>query len=187
MRFCAELPVEKRELAELYALGALEAAQAASLEEHLRDCPICRREIDSLRVAAEELALAPPPVEPPAELRRRLLGRLLPRGCSLVRRDEGAWTPTGVEGVDLRILFADPTNDRQTILLRMAAGATFPVHLHHGAEECLVLEGDVRDGDLEMTAGDFVRFEAGTQHGPLQTRGGNLLLIVSSLHDEIVG
>ena len=61
------------------------------------------------------------------------------------------------------------------------------MHVHHGSEECLVLEGDVADGDLEMTAGDYVRFEEGTQHGPLRTRGGNLLLIVSSLHDEIVG
>jgi anti-sigma factor ChrR (cupin superfamily) len=187
VRFCGELPESARELAELYALGALGADEARPLEEHLRDCPVCRREIDSLRATADELALAAPPVEPPPELRRRLLGNLVPRGAHLLRKDQGEWTPTGVTGVDLRVLFSDSTRDRQTILLRMAPGAMFPVHRHHGAEECLVLEGDVRDGDLEMTAGDFVRFEEGTQHGPLQTRAGNLLLIVSSLHDEIVG
>jgi anti-sigma factor ChrR (cupin superfamily) len=187
VRFCERLGNDDRERAELYALGALDEAQAATLEDHLRDCPVCRREVDELRAAADELDFAPPPVEPSPELRRRLLGNLVPRGATLLRRAEGEWAPTGVDGVDLRVLFADAAQDRQTILLRMAPGATFPVHLHHGAEECLVLEGDVRDGDLEMTAGDFVRFEEGTQHGPLQTREGNLLLIVSSLHDEIVG
>jgi anti-sigma factor ChrR (cupin superfamily) len=187
VRFCERLGEAERELVELYAVGGLDGEQSAALENHLRGCPTCRREVDSLRAAADELVFAPPAAEPPADLRRRLLRNLVPRGANLLRSGEGSWTATGVEGVDLRLLFADEANDRQTILLRMAPGSTFPVHIHRGAEECLVLEGDVRDGDLEMTAGDYVRFEAGTQHGPLYTRAGNLLLIVSSLHDEIVG
>ena len=138
MRFCARLDEADRERAELYALGALDQEQAAPLEEHLRDCAACRREVDEMRLAAGELAFAPPPFEPSPALRRRVLGNLVPRGATLLRRDEGAWTPSGVAGVELRVLFADGAGDRQTILLRMAPGATFPVHRHHGAEECLV-------------------------------------------------
>lgn len=186
MSFCDRLPAAAREQAELYALGALGAEDAALFDEHLRDCAACRQEIESLRGAAEELVFAAPSAAPPADLRARLVSQLVPRGAHLLRRGEGDWTSCGIDGVDMRLLFADPEHDRQTILLRMAPGSTFPVHVHHGAEECLVLEGDVADGDLQMTAGDYVRFEEGTQHGPLRTRGGNLLLIVSSLHDEIV-
>ena len=55
MSFCSRLPSETREQAELYALGALSAEEAALFDEHLRGCADCRREIDSLREAAEEL------------------------------------------------------------------------------------------------------------------------------------
>lgn len=64
------------DLLEAYALGALEAEELAAVESHLRRCADCRAEADELvrlaHVLPEALAAASP-LEPPAELRRRVL------------------------------------------------------------------------------------------------------------------
>ena len=41
----------------------------------------------------------------------------------------------------------------------------------------------MRDGDMVLGAGDYVRFDEGTQHA-LETRDGCLLLITASLDDR---
>jgi hypothetical protein len=45
----------------------------AALDAHVADCAACRAELESLRAAVAVLAGAPPPVEPPASLRERVL------------------------------------------------------------------------------------------------------------------
>jgi anti-sigma-K factor RskA len=56
-----------------YALGALPSDEAAELERHLPECTRCRHELAELRVAVDALPGSAPPVEPPAELRERLM------------------------------------------------------------------------------------------------------------------
>ena len=74
-----------------------------------------------------------------------------------------------------------------TMLIRMAPGTAYPAHRHGGAEECYVLEGDLHVGDdIVMHAGDYQRAEAGSTHPVQSTRGGCLLLLTSSLRDELV-
>jgi anti-sigma factor ChrR (cupin superfamily) len=69
----------------------------------------------------------------------------------------------------------------------MAPGTSYPAHRHGGAEECFVLEGDLRVGaDLHMRAGDFQRAEEGSVHPDQTTDHGCVLLIVSSTADEIL-
>lgn len=63
----------------LYALGALEVNDAAGLEAHLAACELCRTELADLRGTVAELARAPQPVEPSAEVTRRIL-RAAPGG-----------------------------------------------------------------------------------------------------------
>ena len=65
----------------------------------------------------------------------------------------------------------------------MEAGATNPAHLHAETEECFVVEGDLRDGDLHMHAGDNIRSEAGTSHA-VSTDEGCLLFVTASLRDS---
>ena len=50
---------------------------------------------------------------------------------------------------------------RQTVLLRAAPGAEHSCHRHSGVEQCYVIVGDLLDGDVEMRAGDYSRFESG--------------------------
>jgi anti-sigma-K factor RskA len=56
-----------------YALGAVEAGELRSVEEHLAKCAECRAEIDEVRGMFSTLALSVEQVEPPAELRDRIL------------------------------------------------------------------------------------------------------------------
>jgi anti-sigma-K factor RskA len=70
-----DLPVhdDYKALLVTYALDALDAAELRSLEEHLAECAECRVELDELRGMFSTLALSVEPVEPPAELRDRIL------------------------------------------------------------------------------------------------------------------
>ena len=67
----------------------------------------------------------------------------------------------------------------------MAAGTALPTHFHADTEECSVVEGDLRDRDLQLHGWDYIRFEGGTSH-TVSTDGGCLLLVRSSLYDSAV-
>jgi anti-sigma factor ChrR (cupin superfamily) len=180
----AVLDEEARAQAALYAVGAMPADEESFYETHLAACAVCRHEVAELRQVTDALSLAAPSLKPSGDVKRQLLAVTGGQGFYLLKRDEGKWTATGSPGVSMRILYVDRQTERQTLLLRMAAGSSFPCHRHDDPEECLVLEGDVSDGHASMVAGDFVRYPPDTEHGPLTTVGGNLLLITSGLHDE---
>jgi anti-sigma-K factor RskA len=67
---------EHRECAEAlgaYALGVLPGAEAERLQRHLEGCVECRAELDGLRAAAEALPASVEQIEPPPELKARLM------------------------------------------------------------------------------------------------------------------
>jgi anti-sigma-K factor RskA len=57
----------------LYALGALQGEERASLEKHLEDCAACRRELEQLRGDMALMALSASGPTPPRRARQRLL------------------------------------------------------------------------------------------------------------------
>ncbi|MBI4733078.1 MAG: anti-sigma factor [Chloroflexi bacterium] len=65
-----------RENIPAYALGALDAQDAAALESHLQTCASCRTDLAGYRAVGDHLLTALPPRNPPAALRRRLQSRL---------------------------------------------------------------------------------------------------------------
>lgn len=205
-----------RDEAALHAIGALDPEEATEFAAHLKECPVCLAESESLSRTAASLGALAPAMSPPPSLRERLvsaIGRVetpvarlaarLSRGAApaaepglspagsaefaIVRGGEEGWQPTGVGGVTMRSLFVDEANDRITLLVRMEPGTDYPSHRHGGVEECYVLEGDLCGPDFEMQAGDYQRLAGGSVHGRQFTRGGCLLFIVSSLHDEMLG
>jgi len=107
-------------------------------------------------------------------------------GLLTVYAHEGVWEDIGVNGIVVKRLFVDKANDRATMLVRMPAGASYPRHRHAGAEQCYVLEGDLRFGGRVFRAGDYQCAGSDSIHEVQYTEAGCLLLIVSSLHDEIV-
>ena len=131
----------------------------------------------------EALVSSVEPVAPPPALRNRLMGQL-ERYCATgpvvdVRRNEGEWVPTGIPGVDQRLLYIDPITKYSTFHMRMAPGAVIPPHRHRTNEQCLVLEGDLHWDDLTYGPGDFVVAGAHTVHTPISTQEGALVLVVA--------
>jgi len=181
----SEVTDELFDRAAAYAFDGMADADRTAYEAHLQECGVCAAEVDALRAVMAELALSAPGVTPPADLRARVLARATRGPAALIRRAASDWQPSGLPGVSFRRLLRDAANDRQTVLVRLLPGAVYPVHTHGGTEECFVLGGDVRDGELRMTEGDYSRYEGGTRHGPLSTDDGCVLLISSSLSDVI--
>jgi anti-sigma-K factor RskA len=67
-------PVENvHEMLAPYALDALDADERRTFERHLEECAECREELPSLGDTAAALALGVLPVNPPPELRGRIL------------------------------------------------------------------------------------------------------------------
>jgi anti-sigma factor ChrR (cupin superfamily) len=212
----AELGDRARADAALYAVGAMPAAEADAYELHLDECVACEGEVSSLRQVASELALAAPPLEPSQRLFDRLRARIAapvepehdmerepagpardevrpwrawsasPEQPVIVTAAESGFEPTGMPGVAVRRLHVDVARDRATMLVRMAPGSSYPGHRHGGPEECLVLEGELRVGAEHMSAGDYQYEPPGSVHPVQSTESGCLLLIVSSLRDELL-
>lgn len=193
-----------RELAALAALGSLEGDDAARFDEHLRVCAACRAEVEAHRGVVHALAEAGPIVPAPESLRSRLMAAVAADAADgaktqpwkswsattgdvlLLGALQGGWEATAVPGIETRRLFVDEAADRVTMLVRMAPGTAYPAHRHGGPEECFVLEGDLDVGAARMTAGSYQRLAQGSTHPIQSTQGGCVLLLVSSLRDELL-
>ncbi|MBI3681513.1 MAG: cupin domain-containing protein [Acidobacteria bacterium] len=181
---------ELTERAALYAIGQIDEPGAAAFEEHLREgCEQCEADLRSLRETAARLAFDAPPTAPAAALRERVLAITrppAPPGLHVVRSSEGEWEPGGQEGMSVKRLFVDQEHGMVTMLVRMGPGGVYPPHRHAAHEQCLVLEGDLRFGDLVLKAGDYQCALHGSTHSMASTVKGCLLLLVASLHDQVV-
>ena len=170
-----------------YLLG-LSSVDIELFEEHLTTCKICRQEVTRLKPIIAELVFSADRAEPPPGLRERVLALTTqepssPEGFEVPPSADLKWIPSGVPGVEISQLSTDPKRERHTTLIRVAAGASIPAHRHGGLEECIVLQGDVRDGQRKLVGGDHVRYAAGSEH-ELHSVGGCLLLVNASFHDE---
>ena len=61
------------ELLPAFALDALDDAERTRVESHLRECANCRRDVDDYLSVTASLAFAAPQVEPPSNLKNRVL------------------------------------------------------------------------------------------------------------------
>ena len=201
-----EYTQEELDALAFYALGLLEDDERSNLDEHLRaGCIHCESQLLELqKIAAYVIGYGTPLLESPIALRTRILAatensRLSPPPVQIwkhwnaatvelhqvVRAGEGEWNDIQ-PGISVKKLYVDPERDTVTMLIRMSPGTSYGRHVHAGAEQCFVLEGDLCDGETVVTAGDYQCLPAGSTHGRQITKSGCLLLIVSSLHDELL-
>lgn len=81
-----------------------------------------------------------------------------------VKRSEAwTWTSTAQPGVETALLRRHEAGGG-TYLLRLAAGARVPRHLHLGAEEIFVLSGQVMIGQTPLKAQDYYFAHGGEMH-----------------------
>lgn len=97
-------------------------------------------------------------------------------GLLTVRASEGTWKEFA-PGVRAKVLHDD--GQWQTWLARMTAEARLPAHVHADTEECLVLEGSVYFGNVEIHAGDYQAALPGSRHDGVYSRTGCLMLVRS--------
>lgn len=184
------------ELAPLYAVGALDAAEKIAFEEHLRQgCDSCAKEVRSFTHAANLVGESVPAV-PPQQLRERLLSRVSrsPRapgilfeqsGLLIARSDELAWQ-TLAPGIVYKPLYQDADRKYNTSLVRMEAGAHYPSHHHAAIEELFMLSGDLHVENQVMSAGDYCRADSGSIHGETFSDTGCLFLMMASEENQII-
>lgn len=178
-----ELSDEALDRIAMYVLGDPRLPEVKRFEAHLERCGVCRHEVARLRPVADDLMLSVPDCEPPPELRERILRRIRRERPTFHAAGTRSWIATDVAGIEISPLWSDAEHGRHTLLVRMQPGTAIPAHHHAGPEECYVVEGDLREGPLALTAGDYVRHRAGTEHSA-STRGGCLLLVTASQRDE---
>lgn len=65
-----------KEMIPARALSALDAAEERALNEHLKNCSECRRELESWQATAATLSLAANPDEPSPQVRERILSEV---------------------------------------------------------------------------------------------------------------
>ena len=91
---------------------------------------------------------------------------------------DGDWQSIN-RGVALKVLHDH--GDAQSFLLRLAPGAKFAAHPHQAEELCVVLEGDVRLGDVDAGPGTYHLALAGSRHHELSSRNGCVLFLRANL------
>ena len=136
-----------------------------------------------LREAAAAIAMEIAPETPPARTRGRVLAAIAREPRVAAASAEEGWSATGQQGISIKLLYHDAATGMRTQLIRMAPGAVFPAHFHPEAEQCYVVQGDVRWHNLLYRAGDFVVAPKGTVHPSLTTEEGNILLMISGRNE----
>lgn len=103
---------------------------------------------------------------------------ILPHQRKVVNiRDEGAYTPTGADGdYENGTSFIQLNPDAKKFvgfyIYRMAPGSQSTPHVHGGAEEFLVVEGELTDNDGTVyRTGDVVYLAGGTEHTSHSEKG----------------
>jgi len=96
------------------------------------------------------------------------------RSHLLLDTNDRKWAPSGIPGIDRKLLYAEDGHPETIALFHLAAGASVPAHDHPGGEEAYVLEGSVEDQHGRLEAGCWARFPAGSRHQPHSAEGATL-------------
>jgi anti-sigma factor ChrR (cupin superfamily) len=87
------------------------------------------------------------------------------------------WQPTAFPGIEMKILYSDPTSGMSTILFKMAPGAQVPLHEHAAVEQTYMLSGALVDEEGVATEGNFVWRPGGNTHVARAPEGAVFLAV----------
>lgn len=172
-------------LASEYALGTLVGEEQEEADRLYREQPDFRAMVDDWEHRLAPLGEAVDPIAPPASVWKEIRGRLgpqnksLPKGISAVFAAEGEWRPVN-EKVHLKSLFIDSEQGAESYILKFLPGGMIEQHSHGDwNDECIVLEGEIRVGDVPMKPGDFHVATRGAAHPTLYSEMGGMLYVRS--------
>lgn len=175
-------------LADVYALGALDGDELTEFQGHLSaGCAECRARVKEAADALASLPNSIAPLKPPDRVKSRLFEQIDSEKPGLVFAfaDEGEWQAMA-PGVEAKLLNMDPDRQRVTALVRMAPGSRYDDHRHTRTEELVVIEGSCYCGGKLLRKGDYHRAEAGSIHFNTYTDDGSLMLLITSVQNEML-
>lgn len=132
---------------------------------------------DAEQALYEALKPAPMPAERAAMLKSRLLSRAKASQTpqlGTIHAADGDWKPF-LPKVAIKVLRREA--GVQTYLLRLEPGGVLLPHEHPQDEECIVLDGEVRIGDIVARQGDYHLAPKGVDHGTIVSDQGALLFL----------
>lgn len=158
-----------------YVLGNMTADERAAMEQARRYDPELDQAVRDAEDSLAPLSLAAGDVPPPPGLWHRIEAAIgseeaALNGRTVMALGQGEWQPIA-PGIEAKAMW----NDRTT-LLRCAAGAILPDHVHDGEEHLLVLSGDLVIGGRTFNSGDYIRSQPGLDRFLHMTRTGCLIL-----------
>lgn len=103
-----------------YALDILGPAEAAAIAEHLNTCTRCQEELLAYRQVADDLALAMIEIEPPPQLKARIMGQARRTSPAPSPGAQASWWETIKE----RLAFRTPTWGMVSLALILVLGAS---------------------------------------------------------------
>ena len=174
-----------------YVLRALPSSEMSSMEAHISECPDCGREHETLRPIADAFFDWPTDVlRPSTSLWRRLAERMVAETGELFPASAQRWAdePEWEEvapGISCKLLATDTERARVSMLVRLAPGVDYPPHLHAGAEELHLLDGELWIDDRKLFPGDFNRAEPGTADSRVWSETGCTCVLMTSTQDVI--
>ena len=194
---------QHQELASLYVLGALDAAESRAFETELLVNPELRRLVGELQRTTDLMALASPQIPLPPSLREKVMERITPVKSSRkpivppvlaavagLRFDEAAesrgWKPLPMPGAFIKLLSHEKERGYAVLLGKLDPGARYPAHVNAGPEDFYILTGDLVIGDRKLVAGDFHHADGGSQHVENHSVEGCTLLAVLTSEDPLV-
>jgi hypothetical protein len=187
------------ELAPLYALDLLDLEERLWVEAQILECPDLAEELASYQTAVGLIPYSTPVIPMAADLKDRLFDKLgldpveaisekLPEVSPApkmfaIKAENMQWKPHRMEGVEVVVLFIDEINRMRNLLVKAAAGVTYPLHQHQGIEEIYMLEGELVINDEVYLAGDYIRSYPNSIHAP-STSTGCMFLIRACIDDN---
>jgi quercetin dioxygenase-like cupin family protein len=102
----------------------------------------------------------------------------------ITKTKETEWKPLieeGVktQGISVKVLrYDEATRRAPTFMLKFEAGASYPNHSHPAGEEAYVLEGEVRFGQDQLNAGDYLYTPPEATHSVFSRTGCTVLFVV---------
>jgi quercetin dioxygenase-like cupin family protein len=185
------------ELAPFYALDLLSESEQNWVEQELAECPELIEELADYQSVVTSIPYGTPTVPMARDLKNRLFDRLeldtpppLPLSAPIppssffaVRSPELNWQPHKVSGVSIAILRTDTVKREIVGLFKADPGVHYPIHRHAAIEEIYMLSGDLVVGDGVYYAGDYIRSEPSSVHGP-HTNGGCMFIFHTSMDDD---
>jgi hypothetical protein len=176
---------------ELFAADALSLDDRAEFTAHLKECRVCRRDLESLSAVVASLPAWPgSEISPEQSLWQRLEGRigladLVAKPFAALPELEAAEWEQPAPGIFCKILSADSERNRVSMLVRLDPGVDYPPHTHAGLEELHLLDGELWIDDRKLVPGDYNRAEPGTFDSRVWSETGCTCVLITSPSDVL--